>query len=82
MSQQPELWNIDRLAAYLGASKSFVPHPALGPSAAPLRLPLDSRDVVSTLTRPSGRVLPLTHRDHPPAEAVSTLTRPSGRVLR
>ena len=24
MSQLPELWNIDRLAEYLGASKSFV----------------------------------------------------------
>ena len=24
MSELPELWNIDRLAAYLGASKSFV----------------------------------------------------------
>jgi hypothetical protein len=62
---------------------SFNPHPPNGAGATPLdRCPALILHMVSTLTRPTGRVL----RDRPGREdlglRVSTLTRPTGRVLR
>jgi hypothetical protein len=61
--------------------RRFNPHPARRPSATGLVVDLRHR-VVSILTRPEGRVLPvLLYLRRDLAADVSILTRPEGRVL-
>ncbi len=60
---------------------SFNPHPTRRPGATEFFRALTETDLVSILTRPEGRVLPIALSCAGVLKTVSILTRPEGRVL-